>query len=188
MPTMTDPENGLSLSEALLESAMYATITRVMLTTYEVWHPSMNVPVRVVVDQQALTGTLEASAPRNPSEAVVFTPCNVQYERPEESDDAKAPEMILRVDNITGLISDALRRARLSTDPAVRDAPWELIERVFASDDASGPDILPVFKVALVRVSRNDTTAIFTAAYRDSVNFQIPAVMFTPESYSGLNT
>lgn len=185
---MTPPENGLSLSEALLEAAMYAPISRVMLTTYEVWHPSMTVPVRVVVDHQALTATLEADASRNPGEEVDFIPCNVSYERPEESDEAKSPEMNLRVDNITGAISDALRRARLATDPEVRDATWELIERVYASDDASGPHILPVFKVALVRVSRNDSVAIFTAAYRDSVNTSIPAITFTPEAYPGLLT
>lgn len=188
MPTYADPENGLSLSEALLEAATYAPVSRVMLITYELWHPSMTSPVRVVVDHAPLTATLEADAPRNPGASVSFIPCNVTYERPVESDDGRAPEMSLRIDNVTGLISDALRRARLSDVPAVRDATWDLIERQYASDDTTGPAILPVFKVKLTRVTRNDTSAVFTAAYRDSVNFSIPAITFTPESYSGLQT
>jgi len=89
---------------------------------------------------------------------------------------------------VTGLIGDALRRARLSVIPAVRDASWQLIERVYASDDTSGPAQLPVLKLTLTKVSRNDTVAVFTAAYRDSVNFSVPAITFTPENYSGLNT
>jgi len=188
MPTMTPAENGLSLSEALLEAAMYAPVARAMLITYEVWHPSMTVPVRVVVDHAPLTATLEAGAPRNAGAAVTFTPANVSYERPPESDEAKAPEINLRIDNVTGLIGDALRRARLSVVPAVRDASWQLIERVYASDDTSGPAQLPVLKLTLTKVSRNDTVAVFTAAYRDSVNFSVPAITFTPENYSGLNT
>lgn len=188
MPTMTPPENGLSLSEALLEAAMAAPINRVMLTSFEVWHPSMLAPVRVVVDHQALEATLEATAPRNAGETVTFIPCNVTVDQPEESDSAKSPEINLRVDNISGLISDALRRARLATDPAVRDAPWQLIERLYASDDTTGPAILPPFTVSLIRVSRNDAIAIFTASYTDSVNVSVPAITFAPPYYAGLLT
>jgi len=186
MPTYLDPENGVELSVALAEAATYAPIGRAMLTTYELWHPSMTTPVRVVVNQEAISATLEDDAPRNPSEDVVFLASRVVHQIPEESDQAASPEILLRVDNVTGFLADALRTAREETDPLIRDAQWELIERVYASDDLTAPHILPVFKVTVRRVSMQGPTAILTAAYRDSVNTGIPAITFTPEAYPGL--
>ncbi len=188
MPTYLDAENGLSLSEALLEAATYAPVSRAMLNTFELWHASMSAPVRVVVDEQPLSAVLEADAPRNPGEDVVFMASRVTHEIPEESDQAQSPEIILRVDNVTGYIADALRIARSHTDPAIRDSPWQLIERVYASDDLTAPHILPVFKVTVRRIVMQGPTAVLTAAYRDSVNTSIPAITFTPERYPGLLT
>src|SRR5512132_306825 len=91
-------ENGLTLSEALAEAAYAAPVSRAMLTTYELWHASMAAPVRVVVDEQALSAVLEADAPRNPGEDVVFMASRVTHQIPEESDQAQSPEVILRVD------------------------------------------------------------------------------------------
>ena len=188
MPNYLPEENGLTLSEALAEAAYAAPITRAMLTTYELWHASMSAPVRVVVDEQPLSAVLEADAPRNPGEDVVFLASRVTHEIPEESDQAQSPEIILRVDNVTGYIADALRTARNQTDPAIRDSPWQLIERVYASDDTTAPHILPVFKTSVRRIVMQGPTAVLTAAYRDSVNTSIPAITFTPESYPGLLT
>lgn len=181
-------ENGLTLSAALAEAAYGAPASRAMLNTFELWHASMSAPVRIVVDEQPLSAVLEADAPRNPGEDVVFLASRVTHEIPEESDQAQSPEIILRVDNVTGYIADALRTARSHTDPAIRDSPWQLIERVYASDDLTAPHILPVFKVTARRVVMQGPTAVITAAYRDSANTSIPAQTFTPTYYSGLLT
>jgi hypothetical protein len=146
----------------------------------------MAVPVRLVIDEVDLVATLEADAPRNAGETVTFTASRVDAEISEESDRGQTPEIRLRIDNVTGVITDALRTARGATSPAVRDAPWQLIERTYMSDDTSAPAILPVFKVTLVSVSMQGPTAVFTAAYRDSVNTSVPAITFTPEAYPGL--
>lgn len=186
MPTYQDPLNGLTESDALAEAAAVASIARAVLMTYELWHPSMTAPVRVVVDEEPMLATLEGDAPRNAGEEVLFMASRVQVQRPEESDKAESPEISLRVDNVSGYVSDALRTARESTDPAIRDATWQLIERVYASDDTTAPHRLPVFKVTPIRVGIAGATAIFTAAYRDSANTGIPAISFTPEAYPGL--
>lgn len=186
MPIYLPEENGLSQSEALAEAAVTARVDYVKLTTYELWHPSMTTPIRVVNDWQAFTATLESDAPRNPSEEVTFRACKVQRPVIEESDKAQSPEVSLRIDNVTGYMTDALRTARASTNPAVRDAPWQLIERVYIDTDPSAPAVRPVFKIKLVRAGMQGPTAVLTAAYRDSANTGIPAITFTPEKYPGL--
>lgn len=186
MPIYLDPLNGISQSEAFAEAAEAAPITRAMLGAYEMWHPSMTAPVRVVVDEVGMTATLEGDAPRNPGEDVFFKPSHIKVQRPEESDQAAAPEITLQVDNVTGYIADALRTARDDPDPAVRDAPWQLIERWYASDDLTGPAVLPVFKITPIRVTMQGPTAVFTCSYRPSVDTSIPRATFTPEAYPGL--
>lgn len=186
MPTYLEEENGLSLSEALAEAAVTARIDYVRLTTYEIWHPSMEEAIRLVDDWQHFEATLEGDAPRNPFETVTFTACSVQRPVVEESDRAQSPEVSLRIDNVTGYVTDALSVARASEDPEIRDAPWQLIERVYIDADPSAPAVMPVFKVTLIRVFMQGPTAVFTAAYKDSVNTSVPAITFTPRYYVGL--
>jgi hypothetical protein len=157
-----------------------------MLETIELWHPSMASSVRLVVDEVNLIATLEIDAPRNPGETVTFKACYMVIEKPEESDKAATPEVTIRIDNVSGDIADVLDTARESSDPSIRDATWQLIERVYASDDATGPAVLPTFKLTPIRVAMQGASALVTAAYRPSVNTSIPAITFTPEKYPGL--
>lgn len=185
MPTYTAPLNGISQSAALQEAAVAAPVSRIILETLELWHPSMAVPVRVVVDTVPLLATLETTAPRNPDQVVTFAPCSLSVNRPEESDKAATPEITITIGNVTGIINDALERAR-SSAPDIRATPWQLIERIYASDDTGGPAELPVFKVTPTSVSTQGAVALITAAYRPSVNISVPAATFTPENYPGL--
>lgn len=188
MPSYLDPLHGLSISEALAEDAIGADVSRVKLHTFELWHPSMTEPTRVVVDTQPLTATLEDDAPRNPGEEVEFLASYIEFDVPEEAEARGANEINFSIENVTQFVSEALEAARESTDPAVRDATWQLIERVYMSDDTSAPAKRPVFKITLKRVTMSGGIAQFTAAYRPSANTSIPAITFTPEYYSGLLT
>lgn len=186
MPTYRGPLNGLSMSEALAEDAQSAGVTRVKLSTLELWHPSMTEPVRVVIDPTPLLATLEDDAPRNAGEEVSFTPCYVEFP-PREETEANGPmEVDFTISNVNQLVSEALTLARESDDPAVRDALWQVIERVYMSDDTDAPHVLPVFKITLARVTLAGGTAVFTGAYRPSSVTSIPAITFTPQYYSGL--
>jgi hypothetical protein len=186
MPVFLPQLNGLSYSEAIAEAAVGASVDDMRLNAYELWHPSMEVPVRVVMNDEPLIGTLEATAPRNPGEDVVFMSARITRRMPEESDQAQSPQVQLQVDNVSNYVEDALRRAREHPNAEIRATPWELIERVYMLSDTSAPHIIPVFKVALVDVSMNGASAILTAEYDDSANTSIPAITFTPEYYSGL--
>jgi hypothetical protein len=186
MPTYLEPFHGVTQSEALALAATAAPVNIVELLTYEMWHPSMEVPVRIVSDSQTLLATLEADAPRNPGEEVEFLPARVSLQRATESDRTSAAQVALAIDNVSELITDQLRAARLSEDPAVRDALWQVIERVYTNEDTSAPHKLPPLRVTLRSVVTNGATSTFTAAFRDSTNLSVPAITFTPEAYPGL--
>lgn len=181
MPTYREPLHGVSFSEALAEAAAIAPITRVMLSTFELWHPTLWAPIRVVNDYEPLLATLEDDAPRDAGEEVEFLACPVTVGKPEESDAASTPEVTLQVANVSGLWSDALRRARGSDDL------WQIIERVYASDDLSAPAILPPTTLTLTHTSITGSVASLTASFGDPVNFSVPRTTFRREQYPGLS-
>ncbi len=180
MPTYLDPLNGVSLSVALAEAAAIAPITRVMIPTYELRHPSLATPVRVAANHEDVLATLEDDAPEDASTEVEFLACAVSIGRPEESDTAASPSISLTINNVSGLMSDALRTARGSA------VPWELTERVYASDDTSAPAVLPVLTLTMTSAEIDGTTVVLTCSYGDPANLSVPAITFTPAEYPGL--
>lgn len=188
MPDYLNPLNGLEISEALAEDAIGAGVDDVKVSAFEIWHPSMSEPTRVVVDSDAMLATLEADAPRNAGEEVNHLACSILFDVAEESGALGNGEMSFQISNINQFISEALDLARESEDPDIRDATWQLIERVYMRSDTSAPHKLPVLKITLARVTMQGGTAVFTAAWRPSSNTSIPAITFTPEYYSGLLT
>lgn len=180
MPTYQTPLHGVSFSEALAEAAAIAPLNRVILSCFELWHPSLTSPVRIVNDYAPFTATLEADAPRNGDEEVEFLACPVTVTRPDESDASATPEITLTVANVSGIWSDALRKARGSPEL------WEITERLYASDDPSGPAILPPTTLTLTHTSISGSMVQLTASFGDSVNTSVPRATFKIEDYPGL--
>jgi hypothetical protein len=182
MPVYNDPVHGVSLSEALHEAAVIAPITRPMLNTFELYHPdgTPDGPIYVVNDGEPFFAFKEAAAERDAGIEIEYMASWIRLERPEESDQAATPEITLNVDNVSGEMNDALRRARDSLEP------WVLIERVYAGDDPLGPAILPPLQIYLSKVSVNEDTASLTASFGDSNNVAIPRTTFSRSQYPGL--
>ncbi|WP_162255203.1 DUF1833 family protein [Rhizobacter sp. Root1221] len=151
-----------------------------MLLTYELWHPTLPEPARIVHDMAPLEAMLESTAPRDAGEVVTFMASYVEASRSEESDDAATPTVNVTIDNVSGLLSDALRIARGT------NIPWELIERVYASDDLSGPAMLPVLRLTFTESTIDGTSATLRASYGDPVNVAVPRLTYKPEEYPGL--
>lgn len=171
---------GVTLTEAIQEAAAIAPVQRVMLYAYELWHPTMSAPVRFVNDAAALTATLEAGAPRNAGAAVLFDACPIELKRPEESDTAASPTIDLSRGDVAGVLKAGVDAARGSLEP------WQLIERVYASDDLSGPALLPPLSFELVRVDIIGTGAGVSAQYDDDFNTAVPRITFKRSEYPGL--
>lgn len=180
MATYREPLHGVAFSEALAEAAAIAPITRVMLSTFELWHPSLIDPIRVVNDYVPLLATLEEDAPRHGGLEVEFLACPVTVNKPEESDGAATPEITLAVANVSGIWSEALKKSRGSS------IPWQIIERVYASDDTSAPAILPPTTLTLTHTQITGVITQLTASFGDPVNTAVPRVTFRREQYPGL--
>jgi hypothetical protein len=171
---------GLTLEDALLEAAAFAPVSRVMLSCYELWHPSFSEPIYLVRDYSDFTARLESDAPRNASEEVTFLAAWFRFTRATESDQSDSPRVTVSIDNVSGLMSRALATARGSRDL------WELIERVYASDVTTGPAVTPPLRVNLTDLELSGATCTAQALYADPVNVAVPTRLFTPEKYAGL--
>lgn len=171
---------GVTYSEALQEAAAIAPIGRAMLYAYELWHPTLSAPLRFVDDKADLTATLEADAPRNAGATVEFVACPLAVARPEESDTAAAPTITMGRPDVAGLLREAADTARGSLEP------WELIERVFASDDTSEPALLPPRRVEMLGLQINAASGALEFGFDDDNSEAVPAIRFTRRDYPGL--
>jgi uncharacterized protein DUF1833 len=178
---MTDiVRKGLTLKQDLQEAAAIAPLGRAMLYAYELWHETLAEPIRFVNDKADLLATLEADAPRNAGEEVEFIACPLDRAPPEESDTAASPSVSLGRPDVGGILKAAFDVARGSL------ATWTLIERLYASDNTSGPAMLPPLTYELTNGDVSGAAGKVTAAYDDDANIAIPAITFKRSEYPGL--
>jgi hypothetical protein len=150
-----------------------------MLHTFELFHP-LSGRHRFVADQVDLVATLEADAPADAGVAVEWLAAPLTIVRPEESDTAATPEIAISLDNVAGIMSGELKKARGSL------VPWELTERIYASDDTSGPAVLPPTTMLLASVDLVADAVILRASFGDPANVSVPALTFKRSEYPGL--
>jgi hypothetical protein len=151
-----------------------------MLWAYELWHPSLATPIYFVDDKADLTAKIEAGADRNAGTSQTFISVPLSVERPEESDTAATPEVTLSREGISGLLKQAFDAARGSL------VPWILIERLYASDDTTGPAKLPVLTYMISQADMSGNGASIRASFADPANVSIPRLTFRRAEYSGL--
>lgn len=180
MPSYLPPKAGVTYSVAFAESAAIARLNYYMTECYELWHPTLTEPFRFVNDVKPVTATLEATAPRNPGEAVEFIAVPMSVTRPEESDTAANPTVTMNRPDVSGVLKDALDAARGTL------GLWEIIERVYASNDLAAPHILPPRKYEVKSFTLSLANAGLQANYGDHANEAIPRLTFKREFYPGL--
>lgn len=174
MPHYLDKRYGVDLSEAYAEAATSAPINRVILETYELIHPSFTERILIVNDFNDLTATLEDGSTHE------FTPCPVTVVPPEENDEGKTPTIHVQIDGVSSLIAERLEEASKQL------ARIEIVERVYVSDDLSGPAILPPLRLTLKTVSVNYTQVTAEASFSDPINRGFPKYDYLIREYPGL--
>ncbi len=179
MPTYQDPKHGVQMSWEYLEAAAVAPITRAMLSTFELYHP-LSGRHRFVNDHADLLATLEADAPADGGLEVEWLAAPVTINRPEESDSAATPEISLSLDNVAGVMTAELKKTRGSL------VPWELTERIYASDDTAGPAVLPPVTMLLSGVDIVGNAIVLRASFGDPANVNVPKLTFKRGEYPGL--
>jgi hypothetical protein len=182
MPVFTRPPlNGISLSDALIEAAVVAPVDVVVLRTYEIRNYHMTPPLRLIASNANFTGRLEADAPANPGENVLFYASGVDVELLPESAEAGSPEIGITVTNVNGEISNLLEFSRGTFDT------WEITERIYLSNDPTGPARLPVLTLNITSVSMNGRSANMKASFGDALKLAIPRLTFNVSQYPGLS-
>lgn len=180
MPTYLPSRLGLSHSEAIAEAYASATAGDPVLLTLEVSHPAFSEPARVVNDFRDLTATLEATAPYNPSTAVLFSAVPFRYTKPEqtaESANAGAPAAVgIEIDNVSGYIAELLIQAKESMEPVT------VIEREYLPSDTSAPHVVPVTVMTMSNIVIGVETVRANLSFGDLTNRKFPAKVYQEDA------
>jgi hypothetical protein len=171
---------GVDFSDAYMEAMARAPVSRTIIDTLELYHPSWPEPIRIARDQQDLQATLEDDAPFNAGEVVTFTALPVDVQWPDESDDQKATSARLSIDGVSAFVSQYLDASLETLDPI------SVILREYASDDTSRPCRLPALQLELQDVALNEQRITASAIYTDPVNRSFPGKDYQSREYPGL--
>lgn len=186
MPVYLPAINGLRVSQAYAEAMASAPITRVMVSTYEFNHPDFidengaNEAIRIVNEYSDMSFTLESTAPMDPNATVLFTAVPCRVSGPNEGETGEAQGITLEVDGASGQIALQLNRALNSPIPVT------MLERIYASDDPSGPAQLPILPMTLRNVSVGDVTVSANPTFFDPSNNSFPRTEYSKAAYGGL--
>lgn len=180
MPDYLTPLSGYSVSEAYAEAMAVAPIGRAMLYTVEINHPQLSESLRAVLAHGDVTATLEASAPYNAGEAVLFRALPLGVQLPQENDQAPSPAVRIWLDGVSRYVADQLDYTVSSLEQA------EMILRVYASDDLTGPANNPPLRMDLTHIRLTEQRVEATAMYSDPANRGFPGKTFNRKEYPGL--
>lgn len=157
--------------------------------TLEFWHPSFDVPARVVRDHGVLITedpvvfgrmlTLEGDAPRNAGESVLFVATQFTAAGPG-SEENVAPEITLSIDGVPGDLSVALRNS--TTEPG----EIEVIYREYFADDPSGPHFIQS-GLTLKRTSVTMLRVSGKAQFSDPTAKSFPGTTYDSDEYPSLS-
>ena len=172
---MPDP----ALSQALREAYAAAPADTVILHTLEIWHPSFEVPIRVVRDHAELIARLETGAPRDAGQMVSFVALAFDLDLPPV-DTAPVPEIAVTLDNVGQEIVDALEAAAISQDKI------DIIYRPYLSTDLEGPHMDPPITLTLAEVEADTLRVTGRARMLDAGNKSFPSITYTAQRFPGL--
>lgn len=176
-------------TDAIREAYASAPVEQTVLSTIELWHPSFDVPIRVVHDEGLLLAsdpeeiwgrifTLEDGAPRNGGEAVTFLAAAFEAQQPA-AEENQPPEMVIRINNVDELLMEAL-------DKAVETAaPIEAIYREYFADQPETVQFL-LTDLSIKRVVATMLRIEGTAGFTDLFNRGFPDAVYTPQEHPSL--
>lgn len=163
-------------SEAYKRFLASAPVEQREYRTIELYHPAFASVLRFVQDTQDQTLTLESTAPRNPSAAVLFTAISMVIEEPQETAEA---DPVLTV-NLGGVGAEVQDQVSLITG---EDAltPIDCIYRKFYSGDLTAPVVVLSLAVSTLRFE-GCTKVAFIAEDIDFAN-KISGELYTLERF-----
>lgn len=169
-----------NLTEAIEEAYATAPAGQVILHTLEFRHPSFTAPLRVVNDQQDFVGTLEATAPLNPSEAVTFTAFAFDFVPPDVDSSGTLPEVTIAIDNVSREVLAYMDLAANSPNLIA------VTYRPFLSNDPSEPQMNPPLTLTVRTVEADIFRITARASFGDFINKAFPATLYDATRFPAL--
>lgn len=170
-----------TLTQAIKEAYASAPANVVIYSTMELNHPGFTQPIRVVNDRDSLEATLEATAPVNPSQKVLFAAYAFRFNKPEVTANG-LPQISLEIDNVDRSIVAAIEQAILTPDPIT------VIYREFISTDLSAPQNNPPIQLTVLSINATVFVVKATAGYQNFMNTRFPTTAYDSINYPGLVT
>lgn len=167
------------LKQAIKEAYAAAPASVAIYHTLEIRHASFVTPIRVVRDLADLTATLEATAPIDPSTAVLFLGYAFDLVPPDVSAGG-TPQLAIEIDNVSRDILAAIEGAMATTDLL------EVTYRAYLSSDLTGPQNDPPISLSIFQISATPLRIRALAGFQDIVNKRFPSVEYTAETFPGL--
>jgi hypothetical protein len=168
-----------ALSVAIKEAYAAAPADETIIHTLEFHHPVFSEPIRVVLDHVDHTCTLEADAPENALEAVLFVGYSFDMV-PPAVDDGAAPEVVITIDNVSVEIEDNINAALATTDKVT------VIYRAYLRSDPSAPQNNPTTRLTVTQVSADQFQLTARAQLGDFANKAFPGELYTATRFPGL--
>lgn len=151
----------------------------VILQTLEIRHATffdqsgINKPVRIVQNNEEIQAKLEAGAPVDAGQTVIFYPYAFDLALPESGPTKTAPEITINIDGVSSLIVSMLERAASDTSPI------ELTHRIYLSDSLNQPQADSPLNLTVTNIVVNDRTTTITARIRELTNDRFPRQLYS---------
>jgi len=163
-------------SEAYRRFLASAPVAQREYRTLELYHPSFSEVLRFVQDTQDQTLTLESTAPRDPSTAVLFSAISMVIEEPQETEEAD-PVLTVNLGGVGGEVQDQV--SAITGEDAL--TPIECIYRKYYSGDIDAPVLVISLSVSTIRFEGYARVA-FTAEDIDFAN-KLSGELYTIERF-----
>lgn len=168
-----------TMTQALKEAYASAPSNVVIYSTLELRHPAFTSPIRVVRDYEDLTATLEASAPADAGQSVLFVRFAFEFTKPELNANS-VPQITIEMDNVDRSIVANIESAMTTTDLV------QCTYREYLSSDLSGPQNNPPLSMTIMTITADVFRVKATAGFPDLMNRRFPSLAYEAETFPGL--
>lgn len=142
--------------------------------TLEIYHPDFSETLRFVKDFVDKSLTLEADAPRNPGQLVLFTALSMRITEPQESD-TNDSLLTVKLGAVGNEVQDQISQVTDTLEPI------QVIYRKYYSGDESEPVL--ILNLAVSNVSFNSYESVsFTCEDVDFAN-KNSGILYTTETF-----
>lgn len=173
MPTYLPPLHGVSMSQAFAEAAAHANVDLVLLDTFEINHPLLASPVRLVANYVPLIAGTEAGS-------FEFAPCAFDIQMPEQST-ATPGKMTITIPGMSSVAAMLLDQASQS------DQPPTLTHRVYDAADPTAPATTTPIALDITAAKVTETQVELTCGVPSSPNRPFPRLTYKRAEYRGLS-